>query len=172
MNIPRIGTLLLLLSLAVNSAADTSSSTLKELATERKTRPQSDLTDEEQNLMTLERDILKLFKSGQLDKAMNMLSEKALVAPPGMEAVIGREAQRQMFKEYLSMEGVELDWEPVDAFVNPSKDMGYVYGVVRWKLPGEPRIFGKYISVWVKEDGRWMNHVEMRNVIHVEASNP
>ena len=64
------------------------------------------------------------------------------------------------------MEGTELSWEPIEAHVSPSAEMGYVFGAVRWKLPDQAEQVGKYISVWVKHDGRWMNAVEMRNANH------
>ncbi len=91
-----------------------------------------------------------------------------MVFPPDTEFITGRDKQKEMFKAWLGMEGVELDWEPIDAFVNPSDDMGYVWGLVRWKNPGGARHFGKYVSVWVKADGRWMNQVEIRNAIRIE----
>ena len=66
-----------------------------------------------------------------------LLTENALVCPPGMEAVSGRENQRKLFKEFLGMEGVELSWDPIEAHVSPSEEMGYVYGWVNWKMPGD-----------------------------------
>ena len=91
------------------------------------------------------------------------LMEEAMVCPPGMDRIVGRENQKTMFKELLKMEGVELSWEPIEAYVGPSNDMGYVYGSVEWKIPNEDRQQGKYISVWVKVNGKWQNIVEIRN---------
>ena len=115
-------------------------------------------------LMELERQIFRMFHAGEIDKAMDEhLMEEAMVCPPGMDRIVGRENQKIMFKELLKMEGVELTWEPIEAYVGPSGDMGYVYGSVEWKMPNEDRQKGKYISVWVKVDGRWQNSVEIRN---------
>lgn len=121
----------------------------------------------ENELMELERACLRRFQAGDVDGAMDeFLTEDALVCPPGMEAVKGREKQRVLFKEFLQMDGVELSWDPIEAHVSPSDEMGWVFGWVKWKLPNEPEKQGKYISVWVKEDGKWRNAVEIRNANH------
>lgn len=143
----------------------TETPSLVELAAERRTKPEDQLTADEQRLMKLERDILKMFMGGNIDQAMALLAEDAMVLAPGIEAVIGRENQRVIFKQLLATEGVELDWEPIDPFVGLSKDMAYVYGLVRWKMPEEQAKLGKYISIWVKKGGQWVNQVEMRNTI-------
>ena len=80
--------------------------------------------------MQLERRILKLFQAGDLAQAMTHLHELAMVMPSDMEAVISREKQQLALPELLTTEGVELSWEPIDPFVGPSVDMGYVYGLV------------------------------------------
>lgn len=115
-------------------------------------------------LMELERKILRMFQAGEVDQAMNeYLMPEAIVCPPGMDRIVGRDNQKAMFKELLKIEDVELTWEPIEAYVGPSDDMGYVYGSVEWKMPNEERQFGKYISIWVRHNGKWMNMVEMRN---------
>ncbi len=147
----------------------TGSKSLEELASERRTRPLTELSADEHQIFIYERETLRAIKSGNVDQLMDLfISENAIVCPPGGEAIIGRDKQRVLFKQWLATKGVVLDYEPVDVHVGPSGDMAYAYGLVRWKNPGEPQYLGKYVSVWVKEDGRWMNHVEMRNVIHEE----
>ena len=142
-----------------------------DLAKERRTRPLTELSADEHQIFIYDRETLRGIKSGNIDQMMDLfISEGAIVCPPGGEAIIGRDNQKVLFKQWLGTEGVVLDYEPVDVYVGPSGDMAYAYGLVRWRNPGEPQYLGKYVSVWVKEDGRWMNHVEMRNVIHVEDS--
>ena len=124
-------------------------------------------TTGEDELMELERQILRMFQAGDVDQAMDdHLMEEAIVCPPGMDRIVGRENQKALFKELLKTKGVELSWQPIEAFVGPSDDMGYVYGSVRWKMPNEDEQTGKYISIWVKTDGKWRNMVEMRNSNH------
>ena len=114
-------------------------------------------------LMELERECLRRFLARDYSIFDDLFMEDALVCPPGVEAIVGRENQRAMFKEFLEMEGTELSWEPIEAHVSPSDEMGYVFGSVRWKLPNEDEQVGKYIFIWVKHDGAWKNAVEIRN---------
>ena len=159
---PRLFLIVLLCCVSLSSLADEG---LALLAAERRTKPENTLNPEERELMRLERHLLQLFMEGRVDEAMSHLHETAMVLPPGVNAIIGRSKQQVMFEQLLATEGFELSWEPVDPFIGPSGDMGYVYGVVRWKLPEQEEEIGKYISIWIKEDGRWLNHVEMRNTM-------
>ena len=116
-----------------------------------------------EELMGLEKQLCEMFQKGQVDDALDYLMVDALVYPPEMEAIRGRDNQKVMFKQFLEMPGVELSWEPIEARVSSSCDMGYVYGSVNWKLPDCDKVNGKYISIWMKEDGGWKNAVEIRN---------
>lgn len=151
------------------TADPTDVKSLAELAAERRTRPLSELSASELELFVYEREMLRQFLDGDLEQAMDLfLAEDAMVFPPDTEFITGRDTQKDMFKAWLAMDGVELDWEPIDAFVSQSDDMGYVWGLVRWKNPGRPLHLGKYISVWAKTDGRWLNKMEIRNAIRIE----
>ena len=115
-------------------------------------------------LMELERAALRMYQSGDIDSLMDkILTEDALLCPPGTEAIRGRENQRALFKEIAQLEGFELWWEPIEAHVSESDDMGWVYGSIRLKMPDEAEEIGKYISVWVRVNGEWKNAVEIRN---------
>ena len=117
-----------------------------------------------EELMELERDAYRNLEKGNIDAMIEILEEGAWVCPPGMEAVQGKENQRKLFTGLMAMEGVELWWEPKEARTTPSEEMGYVLGEVHWKMPGEKKVIGKYVSIWVKQpDGKWLNAVEMRN---------
>lgn len=116
-----------------------------------------------EELMGLEKLLCDMFQRGEVDEALDYLMADALVCPPEMQAIRGRDNQKAMFKQFLEMPGVELSWEPIEARVSSSCDMGYVYGTVDWKLPDSDTVHGKYISIWLKEDGEWKNAVEIRN---------
>ncbi len=115
-------------------------------------------------VMELEREAYRLYQAGDVDGMIDkVIAENARICPPGSESIVGRENQRVLFKELAQMEGFELFWEPLEAQVSASHDMAYVYGSVRWKMPGSAEEVGKYVSVWVKENGEWRNAVEIRN---------
>jgi len=139
--------------------------TLQELAEERRTKPLVKHTGEEHLILFLEREIMREFENDDLDKALSYLDKDAMVNPPNMEAIFGREEQKQMFNGLLALDGVEFVWEPIEATVSSDETMAYVYGVVIWKMPKSKRKLGKYISVYEKVNGKWMNKVEIRNII-------
>ena len=116
-----------------------------------------------EELMGLEKLLCDMFQKGQVDEALDYLMVDALVCPPELEAIRGRDNQKVMFKQFLEIPGVELSWKPIEARVSSSCDMGYVFGTVDWKLPDSDKVNGKYISIWMKEDGEWRNAVEIRN---------
>ena len=156
-------------SMGQQKTPDTETNSLTQLASDLRTRPLTDLSDSELQLLVYEREILRGFLNGDLEETMDLfMSKDAMVFPPDIEFITGLEKQKELFKAWLGMEGVLLDWEPIDAFVDQSDDMGYVYGLVRWKNPNEPQRLGKYISIWVKQDGKWMNKVEIRNSTMIE----
>ena len=105
-------------------------------------------------VMELEREAYRLYQAGNIDGMIDkVIAENARVCPPGSESIVGRENQRVLFKELAQMEGFELSWEPLEAQVSASHDMAYVYGSVRWKMPESAEEVGKFVSVWVKENG-------------------
>lgn len=168
-----VAVIVLILSVSVyaqkeNTKVTFNGKTLFELSEERRIKPLIDHNGEEHLLLFMEREIMSLFKEGDLEKAFNYLTENAMVNPPGVEAIFGRENQKTMFKELIAMEGFEFSWEPIQAQVGEGAKMGYVYGLVRWKMPNEKAKLGKYISIYVKKDGKWLNEVEMRNIITEE----
>lgn len=142
---------------------------LAELAAERRTRPLTAFSELERQLFVYERETLRGIQTGRIDEMMDVfIGKDAIVCPPGMDTIVGRDRQKALFARWLGTPGVLLDYEPVDVHVSASGDMGWVYGLVRWQNPGEPVHLGKYLSIWTKEDGRWMNQAEMRNDIRVE----
>jgi len=50
-----------------------------------------------------------------------------------------------------------MTWEPKDASISASGDMGYTYGVYSLKPKAEDSVYyGSYVTIWKKQaDGRW-----------------
>ncbi len=125
----------LLLS-ATSYAKGTKFKSLQKLAAERRTRELTEFSPAESQLFVYERETLRYIKAGKIDDMMDLLiAEDAIVCPPNSETISGRETQKVLFKKWLGTKGVELDYEPIDARVSPSEDMGWVHGLVRWKDP-------------------------------------
>lgn len=120
-------------------------------------------TPDPNELLELERECCRRFQAGDVDWVMDRLVDNALVCPPGAEAIFGREKQRALFKPLLATPGLALSWEPLEAHVSASNDMAYVYGTMKLKMPGAAEENGKFISIWLKQNGEWRNAVEIRN---------
>lgn len=113
--------------------------------------------------MELERAGCRDLVSGNIDPMIDaIISDKGLLFADHGGIVVGKEAQRVMFKEFLQA-GFAIEFEPTDAFVSQSEDMAWAYGLYRLTMPDGGEDVGKYVSVWVKENGEWKNVAEMRN---------
>jgi ketosteroid isomerase-like protein len=89
-----------------------------------------------------------------------------MVFPAGENPIVGREAIYNDLKE--GEHEYTIDWEPQDAEVAKSGEMGWIWGT--WTLyafAGDKNIkilHGKYLDVWKKqEDGSWKLFLDMGN---------
>jgi ketosteroid isomerase-like protein len=84
---------------------------------------------------------------------------------PNGEPIVGREAIR----EHLSSGGkFALTWEPKNAEVANSNELGYTWGVYKTTFLGpngeQLERTGKYLTVWKKQpDGKWKVAVDIGN---------
>lgn len=94
--------------------------------------------------------------------------------PDGVDFVRGRDAIRASYAEMFSRPGFSLTWEPIEAVVSASGDLGYTLG--RWRsrsvhadgktVTGQ----GKYVTIWKKQkDGSWKAAVDIGNTTPAAA---
>ena len=77
-----------------------------------------------------------------------------LLRPRSMP-VTGKEAVSELVLQNADT-AFQLTWEPLDARVSSSGDMGFTYGVFTMQLKdGTASQQGTYVSVWVREEGQW-----------------
>jgi ketosteroid isomerase-like protein len=92
------------------------------------------------------------------------LAEDALALPAGSQPVIGRET---IYQRMSSISGSILAWEPRQAEVARSGDLGWTWGTYEVRSPGEDSrvlAYGKYVNVWRKQaDGSWKVIVDIGN---------
>ncbi|MEN1729744.1 MAG: nuclear transport factor 2 family protein [Pseudomonadota bacterium] len=117
----------------------------------------------DQEIIQLERETCPLVVAGEVDTLMDRyIAEHGVILLDRGEVAIGREGQRQMFKDFLAA-GFQIIYEPADAKVSADGTMAWAIGAYQLTLPtGEVEV-GKYTSIWEKIDGRWQNVIEMRN---------
>jgi ketosteroid isomerase-like protein len=87
---------------------------------------------------------------------------------PGSGRVDGREAIRRRMQIAFAPERPRLVWEPAEAVVAGSGDLGYTLGRWRSVKPGggadSVLAEGNYVSVWRKDpDGAWRVAVDIGN---------
>ena len=121
-------------------------------------------TPEAEEIMALEREACWLLARRELKKlGEHIIDENGLLFLDGGDILYGREQQIAMFTEFLQAQDFYLTYEPVEAHVSESKDMAWAFGLYKFQMPGTEMEVGKYVSVWQKTDGKWLNVAEMRN---------
>lgn len=110
---------------------------------------------EAERIMELEREWSDRFQEGDIDWIVNHHAANGRALPPGSEPVVGREAVREFWTGLYETEGLSLTFGPTEAHVAEAGDMGYALGTYEMGLPDGSEDRGKYVVVWVMEDGEW-----------------
>ncbi|SHG85929.1 YybH family protein [Ferrimonas marina] len=135
-------------------------------------------TQSEQTLMELEREAYRRTMARDIAWMKALHAKDALMFSPGSEAKLASDvydaalAQQPEQSRSESDSGAQTEggqgnggffWEPVSAQVSASDDMGWVHGVITITDADGKQRHGKYVSVWVKENGQWKVAAEIRN---------
>lgn len=115
----------------------------------------------ERAIMELERAWSRAFGEKDTVWIADRLAEGGRIMPPNAEPLVGRDAVAAWWGEMARTEGLELSWEPVEAHVSSSADMAYDVGTYDLTLPDGTADEGKYLVVWVMEDGEWRIAADM-----------
>ncbi len=125
-----------------------------------------DTKAEGEKLMQTSREWSKLAAAGDLEKTVSYWTEDAIMYDAHRPTMKGKAAIRKMVEESLKIPGFKISWEPKEAVISKSGDMGYLHeeSVINiTDSTGKPvtmRFNG--ISIWKKQgDGTWKNAVEI-----------
>lgn len=124
---------------------------------------------EAEKLMELSRSWAKSVKDRDVEKMLSYWADDAMVMSPNEASVVGIEALRGMVERSMKIPGFEIYWEPKEAFVSKSGDLGYViiknYMTMPTDTLGNTRtVFNKGVEIWKKqENGVWKNVVDISN---------
>lgn len=121
------------------------------------------------NLMEASRAWARVAREGNVDQILSYWDENAVLMMPGMADLKGREQLRQMVEGSSGMPGFEIDWEPKEARVSASGDLGFVVAHKYFKVNdslGNPIITHfREVTLWEKKpDGSWKNIIDIYNV--------
>lgn len=95
--------------------------------------------------------------------------DDAILMSPNEPTKRGIDSLRAMVERSMKIEGFEINWEPQEAYVSKSGDLGYVIIKNYMTMPidtlGNTRtIFNKGVEIWKKqENGTWKNVVDISN---------
>jgi ketosteroid isomerase-like protein len=124
---------------------------------------------EAEKLMELSREWAKSVKDKDVEKMLSFWADDAIVMSPNESAVVGIESLRGMVDRSMKIPGFEINWEPQNAYVSKSGDLGYViiknYMTMPTDTLGNTRtVFNKGVEIWRKqEDGSWKNVIDISN---------
>jgi len=97
-------------------------------------------------------------------------ADDAVFMPEGVDFVRGKEGVRKAYAPMFARKGFSLTWEPTEAVVSASGDLGYTLG--RWtsrSINPEGKTVtgqGKYLTIWRKQsNGSWRAAVDVGNSV-------
>lgn len=128
----------------------------------------TDTNAEAAKLMAASRAWSAAAQSGDLETILSYWADDAVIMAPGQPPVRGKAAIRQYVQATGSIPGFSIKWEPLEAHVAASGDMGYLiernlvtYRDATGALVSEA---GKVVTVWRKQpDGSWKNVIDAWN---------
>ena len=123
---------------------------------------------EAKELMELSREWSQVLRSGDLDSTLDFWSDDAIVMPPKVLAVQGKQAIREFVEAGANIPGYKISWEPVSAHVSESGDMAYLIERNIEELvdaDGNKIVtHNKVVTIWRKDSqGHWKNVVDIWN---------
>ena len=124
---------------------------------------------EADKLIDLSREWAKAAIDRDVEKIVAYWADDAIIMSPNEPAMKGKDAIRKMINELMQIPGFEVTWEPQEAFVSKSGDMGYVLVKNYFKIPADTlgnitTIYNKGVEIWKKQkDGSWKNVVDIYN---------
>jgi|SRR5690348_3317316 len=127
-----------------------------------------DAPADRQQLMQTSREWSRAAAGGNIDAIVDYWADDAAVMMPGLPTFRGRRAIRAYVEQSLKTPGFHISWEPLEAHISNSGDMGYL---LERSSVTMPQANGKLatqqfrgITIWTKgADGKWKNVVDASN---------
>ena len=129
-----------------------------------------DLEAEKAALMQTSRNWAATVPTGIVDSMLSYWSDDAVVMPPDEPAVVGKERIRAYVSGVLAVPGFSITWEPEQAMVSASGDVGYMIerntATFIDSTGATVTQHGKAVTIWRKDDqGRWKCVVDTWNAV-------
>ena len=123
---------------------------------------------EEQKLLELSRQWAQSAQGNNTAEIVSYWSEDAVLMTPDQGKLIGREQLSAMVEGSMKIPGFEIGWEPQEACVAKSGDLGYIIAHKYVKVPDESGDLQTFyfieVGIWKKDkDGTWKNTIDIYN---------
>jgi len=92
---------------------------------------------------------------GMKQAFIEYIDSNGVLLRPGHLPIVGASAIDFLIQQNDT--GYTMNWQPQNAFVSQSADLGYTYGVYALQPTTiDTIIYGTYVSIWKKQnDGKW-----------------
>jgi len=127
-----------------------------------------DLEAEQAALMQVSRDWAQAAATGDAERIASYWADDAVVMPPDQAAIVGKAAILEFVRASLAMPGFSVTWEPEQASIAGSGDVGYLIERNQFTLQDDSgtllTLHGKSATVWRKDaNGAWKCVVDIWN---------
>ncbi|MEZ4896596.1 MAG: nuclear transport factor 2 family protein [Saprospiraceae bacterium] len=106
-------------------------------------------------LMEISRQWSKAAQSGDVDQIVSYWSDDAVLMTPDNGKLTGKEQLTGMVSGAMQIPGFEISWEPKEAHVSESGEMGFVLAHKSVKVPDESGNFNTFyfieVGIWEKQ---------------------
>jgi uncharacterized protein (TIGR02246 family) len=108
------------------------------------------------------------FEGRDPELVLSFWTDDAVVIPPGLPAVVGKDALRQYVRASMQIPGFRITWTSTDVTFSPDQNLAYIFSnnAVEMNTPdGTPiRNEGRAVTIWRREpDGQWRCAVDIWN---------
>ena len=128
-----------------------------------------DLEAERQKLLQRDAEWAAAAADGRdLERILGYWTDDAVVMPPGLPAIVGKESLRQYVQASLQIPGFRITWASSDVKISPDGNLAYMFGsnAVTMNAPDDNSITitGRAVTIWRREaDGDWRCAVDIWN---------
>ena len=106
-----------------------------------------------------------------VDAAMSLFWEDAVMMVPNTHSIIGADAIRAALEQFVQLPFTSVESGPLEIGISESGDMAYSWADYYLIFPGpegSTSVPHKFISVWEKRDGEWRISANMTNSNPIE----
>ena len=129
---------------------------------------QVDIEAEQAALMERDKAWAEAASDADAEGMVSFLADDVTVLQDDGARLDGKEASREMWENIVGLPGFALAWEPTEAVVAKSGELGYTVGTSEFTVNGPDgnpvTTSGKYLTVWRKQSGgEWMVTADIFN---------